>query len=96
MKGVLHLTIKKKWFDLIKSGEKKEEYRDRKPYWLSRLFNKDGSIKMYEFIEFRNGYSPKSPTLLVEFGGLGMTEDKIIIHIGRMVDENTLLRNCRV
>ena len=25
---MMTFTIKKKWFDLIKSGEKKEEYRD--------------------------------------------------------------------
>jgi hypothetical protein len=34
---VLHLTLKKKWFDMIASGEKKEEYRDLKSYWASRL-----------------------------------------------------------
>ena len=33
----LHLTLKKKWFDMIASGEKKEEYREIKPYWASRL-----------------------------------------------------------
>jgi hypothetical protein len=34
---VLHLTLKKKWFDMIASGEKKEEYRDMKEYWWKRL-----------------------------------------------------------
>lgn len=34
---ILHLTLKKKWFDMIASGEKKEEYREIKPYWASRL-----------------------------------------------------------
>lgn len=33
----LHLTLKKKWFDKITSGEKKEEYREIKPYWIRRL-----------------------------------------------------------
>ncbi len=33
----LKLTLKKKWFDMILSGEKKEEYRDVKPYFNSRL-----------------------------------------------------------
>lgn len=37
---VLHLTLKKKWFDMIASGEKPEEYRDIKPYWASRLLYK--------------------------------------------------------
>lgn len=35
--AVLKLTIKKEWFDLIKSGEKTEEYREVKSYWESRL-----------------------------------------------------------
>jgi hypothetical protein len=34
---VLHLTLKKKWFDMIASGEKKEEYREIKKYWAVRL-----------------------------------------------------------
>lgn len=34
---VLHLTLKKKWFDMIASGEKKEEYRELKDYWGYRL-----------------------------------------------------------
>lgn len=33
----LKLTLKRKWFDMIKSGEKKEEYREIKPYWFVRL-----------------------------------------------------------
>ena len=31
---ILHLTLMKKGFDLIKSGEKKVEYREIKPYWI--------------------------------------------------------------
>lgn len=31
------LPIKKKWFDMIASGEKKEEYREMKPYYDKRL-----------------------------------------------------------
>lgn len=34
---VLHLTLKKNWFDMIASGEKKEEYREQKIYWWKRL-----------------------------------------------------------
>ncbi len=35
---ILHLTLKKKWFDMVLSGIKKEEYREVKPYWNRRLF----------------------------------------------------------
>ena len=33
----LHLNLKRKWFDMILSGEKKEEYREFKKYWIDRL-----------------------------------------------------------
>jgi len=36
-KDILHLTLKKKWFDMIKSGVKTEEYREIKDYWVRRL-----------------------------------------------------------
>lgn len=36
---MLTLPIKKKWFDMILSGEKKEEYREIKPYYETRFAN---------------------------------------------------------
>lgn len=41
---VTTLTIKKKWFDMIRSGEKKEEYREIKPYYDTRFMNAFGFI----------------------------------------------------
>lgn len=38
-KGRLHLVVKKKFFDMIASGEKTEEYREIKPYYVSRFWN---------------------------------------------------------
>ncbi len=35
----LHLNLKKIWFDMILSSEKKEEYREITTYWINRLFN---------------------------------------------------------
>lgn len=52
---MIMLPIKKKWFYMIKSGEKKEEYREIKPYWTKRLTK---NLPMWEtgFVKFRNGY----------------------------------------
>lgn len=61
---ILHLTLKKKWFDMILSGEKTEEYREIKPYWNKRL------PKIYTHIQFRNGYNPDSPVMIVELLGV--------------------------
>lgn len=38
---ILHLVLKHKWWDMIASGEKKEEYREPKYYWYRRLLNVD-------------------------------------------------------
>ena len=47
---MLTLPIKKKWFDMIKSGEKKEEYREIKPYWTNR-FDKKVMLFNHELTE---------------------------------------------
>ena len=36
-KNVLTLTVSKQWFDMIVAGEKTEEYRIIKDFWMSRL-----------------------------------------------------------
>ena len=70
---MLTLAIKKKWFDMIKSGEKKEEYRKMKPYYHSRL-KKHCHFCSRNVMEnsipndcvdviFRNGYSKNSPSI---------------------------------
>jgi hypothetical protein len=61
---VLRLTLKKRWFDMIASGEKREEYRIPGKWILSRLEGKE-----YDRIEFKNGYGPNVPTMEVEYLG---------------------------
>ena len=36
-KNVLNLVVSKQWFDMIVSGEKTEEYRAIKSYWINRF-----------------------------------------------------------
>lgn len=48
---MLTLPIRKKWFDMILSGEKKEEYREIKGYYETRFQNLFGAITIYPFIE---------------------------------------------
>jgi len=76
---VLHLTLKKKWFDMIASGEKKEEYREIKPYWASRLttlppeFAKRCELQdvreytnNFDAVVFKNGYAKDAPTITLK------------------------------
>ena len=66
---MLTLPIKKKWFDMILSGEKKEEYREIKPYYISRFKNvfamePYSNLPVFDKqkVIFRNGYSANSPS----------------------------------
>jgi len=92
MNRTLILTIKKEWFDLIKSGKKKIEYREYKEYWKKRLLNKS-----YDFIEFRNGYRKNVPTVKAVYEGYVVIDGDITplgnikqfaIYIGDLVEEN--------
>jgi hypothetical protein len=56
---MLTLPIKKKWFDLIKSGEKTTEYREFKKYYETRLKGLGSGC----VLKLRNGYSSKSPSI---------------------------------
>lgn len=38
---VLDLVLKRRWWNLIASGDKSEEYRLVKRYWILRLINKE-------------------------------------------------------
>ena len=37
---ILHLVLKKKWYEMQESGEKPEEYREITPYWYQRLYQR--------------------------------------------------------
>ena len=50
---VLRLTLKKKWFDMIKAGIKKEEYREVKRYWIQRLCNEIEYETLNDMIQAR-------------------------------------------
>jgi len=78
-KKILKMTLKRKWFDMILSGEKKEEYREIKDYWKVRLTNqKKGWARpksQWEFNEFdsiifKNGYSKDALTFEIECLGI--------------------------
>lgn len=70
---ILHLTLKKRWFAMIASGEKTEEYRLNKEYWRKRLIVEGTHPPIFlEFdrIIFKNGYSKGCPEMEVEVKNL--------------------------
>ena len=73
--AMLVLPIKRKWYEMILDGVKKEEYREISPYYASRfrnlfMFHDDRQIPLIPTgtdehdIIFRNGYSATSPSFI--------------------------------
>jgi hypothetical protein len=83
---------------MIQSGEKKEEYREIKPYWRNRLTLQDGVIyRHFTHIHFTNGYSKNSPSFTIECNGIRIgrgnpewgaptDRDVFILSLGKLVD----------
>lgn len=71
---VLHLTLKKKWFEMV-GPDKPEEYRDIKPYWVSRLcsgFPSAYDAKDFDVVQFKNGYGKNAPVKRFKWDGMEM------------------------
>ena len=64
---MLTLPIKKKWLDMIVSGEKKEEYREITPYYTARFHNRESDEENINECILRNGYSKDSPSIGIDF-----------------------------
>lgn len=78
----LHLTLKKKWFDMTKAKIKREEYREIKKYWVERLCEDHKGMMGGEFMDahtvtaytfkkltrafIRNGYAKDAPVITEE------------------------------
>lgn len=87
---VLRMTLIRKWFNQIATGDKTEEYREFKEYWFNRIVGRD-----YDVIQFRNGYSKNAPELTIEYKGIylktitwdsGVTEEVLAIKLGRILE----------
>lgn len=50
---VLNLVLKYKWYNMIESGVKTEEYREIKPYWTKR-------IGIMDAVKFSYGYTKRT------------------------------------
>lgn len=77
---MLTLPIKRKWFDMIMDGTKKEEYREKNRYYMTRFKNLPRTMidgKAQAFIALRAGYRADSPKCYIRCwidAGTGRTE----------------------
>ena len=78
----LHLILRGKWYDMIDRGEKIEEYREVKQYWMKRLIedideDEEGDTCChvfyvdYDCVCFRRGYTTTTMTFRVKEIGVG-------------------------
>jgi hypothetical protein len=58
---ILDLPLKKEWYEMIERGEKCEDYREIKQYWISRLMG----VK-FDLVRFRYGYTKKTMTFKIK------------------------------
>ena len=79
----LHLTLHKKWFELIAAGRKTHEFRERKPYWIKRI---EG--RKYTEIHFRNGYQKNAPFMRVQYLGYRVRGCLYVLKLGRVIEVN--------
>lgn len=89
----LHLIVKKKWYDMIVSGEKREEYRLRNLHWHQRIMKNKWYI---DSVVFHLGYTKvtheRECVKITE--GFGKKEwgapekEVIIIKLGKEINEN--------
>lgn len=87
----LHLVLKRKWFDMILSGEKKEEYREFKEFWFNRFAGRN-----YNRIVFQHGYSKNADRVIIECLGIelsnkgnskwGFEEECFVIKLGKIIE----------
>jgi len=63
----LFLSLEKKPFDIMVTGEKVFEFRKPTKWILSRLLDKKGRAKQYDHIKFVNGYGAERPYFVCEF-----------------------------
>lgn len=68
----LPLTLMGKPFDAMVTGEKREEFRAASRFIKSRLMHPDGSAKLYNQVEFTNGYGHHRPRFYAEYFGFSV------------------------
>lgn len=82
MNETLYLPLKAKWYKMIESGEKTEEYREIKPYWCDRILHYCPLSKAYWESVLGNYKKKGTPyeRLILYYGTRGF--DKVCLSYG--------------
>lgn len=89
-KKILTLNVSKQWFDMIAAGDKTEEYREIKPYWIKRLTTNcevaydvaaethcgEVLYRPYIHVLFINGYRKDAPRIEKKIDSISIGKPK--------------------
>jgi hypothetical protein len=67
---VLKLNLKTEPFKAMVTGEKNEEYRNIGDWMNSRVFNRDGIKRDYDYVKFVLGMGNDKPVFICKFKGV--------------------------
>ena len=73
---IVHLVLKRQYWNQIKFGEKIHEYRDNTEYWRKRILGR-------RIVIFHMGYSKE--TMMFEIKQIDMDDEQITIGLGRQI-----------
>ena len=101
-KNILYLNLQRQYFDKIDRLQKRYEYRDRTPYYRSRIVVLlpchwitspanallEDKVEHFTHIWFMHGMQTHSRQMLVEFLGLEKTHNKYVLKLGKIVSRD--------
>jgi hypothetical protein len=93
---ILHLTLKKKAFDVMITNEKKIEYRKENQWIRSRLLTSNGTRKDYDLIKFVNGYGKDKPYFLAKYNGFNFSHNDYITEFSNGLQVNVNKGDIRI
>lgn len=85
---ILKLVLKHRWYDMIESGEKKEEYRELSSYWQKQLLQCRGTLNCgkrkcsshldcnncteFDVVQFQRAYPKNPPRMAFKCEGINI------------------------
>ncbi len=64
---LLYLTLKKEPFEVMVTGEKQVEIREKSKWMNMRLYDRNGHEKKYDAVKFVNGYGKNNPYFIAKY-----------------------------
>ena len=82
MTPILNLTIRRKWLDMIASGEKREEYRRTDNHQVARALARAmrRCLPANAVAVLRAGYTMRSLAVVVEVAGMTLRGAREVLH----------------